>query len=138
MERPICKDATLDKPIIPFWITARCSQVLSKICLNQARVHGAIIFMIKKMNLNEKEIGQRFEGFRQKIGSAEIIESKSLLRMTQVQDNKKMPISHEKILFATIEPEIKVLSALGHFESVYLEQYDKLKEKTKIQRTMEL
>jgi len=91
-----------------------------------------------KMNLNQKEIGKRFENFQQKIGIAEIIESKSLLSMIRIADNEKLPISHEKILFATIVPEMRLLSALGHFESMLSEKLDKIKEKPQLQRTMNL
>ena len=90
------------------------------------------------MNLNQKEIGKRFESFQQKIGIAEIIESKSLLSMIKIADNEKLPMAHEKILFATIAPEMKLLSALGHFELISPEKQDKIKEKTQLQRTMNL
>ncbi len=90
------------------------------------------------MNLNQKEIGQRFESFQQKIGIAEIIESRSLLSMIKIADNEKLPMAHEKILFATIAPEIKVLSMLGHFEMISSEKQDKIKEKTQLQGTMNL
>lgn len=82
------------------------------------------------MNLNQKEIGKRFESFQQKIGIAEIIESKSLLSMIKIADNERLPLAHEKILFATIAPEMKLLSALGHFESMLSEQEIKTKEKS--------
>ncbi|HLC60778.1 MAG TPA: hypothetical protein VJJ52_05085 [Candidatus Nanoarchaeia archaeon] len=90
------------------------------------------------MNLNQKEIGQRFESFQQKIGIAEIIESKSLLSMVKIADDEKLPIAHEKILFATIAPEMKVLSALGHFESLLSTEQNKMKEKTQFQKIMDL
>ena len=66
------------------------------------------------------------------MGIAEIIESKSLLRMIKIADTEKLPMAHEKILFATIAPEMKVLSAHGHFESLLSEQNNKLKEKTQL------
>ena len=72
------------------------------------------------------------------MGIAEIIESKSLLRMIKIADTEKLPMAHEKILFATIAPEMKVLSALGNFELMQSEQQNKIKEKTQIQRAMEL
>ena len=84
------------------------------------------------MSLNQKEIGQRFESFQQKIGIAEIIESKSLLGMIKVADNEKLPMAHEKILFAAMATEMKLLSALGHFELIPSEKQDKIKEKTQI------
>ncbi|HLC62030.1 MAG TPA: hypothetical protein VJI52_03365 [Candidatus Nanoarchaeia archaeon] len=83
------------------------------------------------MNLSQKEIGKRFESFQQKIGIAEIIESKSLLSMVKIADDEKLPLAHEKILFATIAPEMKVLSMLGHFESLSAEERNKMKEKIK-------
>jgi len=86
------------------------------------------------MKLNQKEIGQRFESFQQKIGIAEIIESKSLLSMIKNAGNEKLPIAHEKILFATIEPEMKMISMLGHFESIS----PKEKEKIHLQRDDEI
>ena len=96
------------------------------------------------MNLSQKEIGQRFESFQQKVGIADIIESKSLLSMIKIADNEKLPIAHEKILFATIignsnfiAPEIKLLSMLGHFESISSEEYNKIKEKTRFHNTLE-
>ncbi len=90
------------------------------------------------MNLNQKEIGQRFESFQQKIGIAEIIESKSLLSMIKTADNERLPIAHEKILFATIAPEMKVLSMLGHFESILPKEQNKIQEKTQFQKIMDL
>ena len=84
------------------------------------------------MKLNQKEIGQRFENFQQKIGIAEIIESKSLLSMIKVADNERLPMSHEKILFAAIAPEMKMLSALGHFESVSSEENNKKPNRSKL------
>lgn len=90
------------------------------------------------MNLNEKEIGKRFESFQQKIGIVDIIESKSLLSMIKITDNEKLPMSHEKILFATIAPEMKLLSALGHFESISSKEQNKIQEKTKFQKIMYL
>lgn len=80
------------------------------------------------MNLSQKEIGKRFESFQQKIGIAEIIESKSLLSMIKIADDEKLPLAHEKILFATIAPEMKVLSMLGHFESALAEERNKIKK----------
>ena len=82
------------------------------------------------MNLSQKEIGQRFESFQQKIGIADIIESKSLLNMVKIADNEKLLMPHEKILFVTIAPEMKVLSVIGHFESLSSEEHNKMKEKT--------
>lgn len=79
------------------------------------------------MKLNQKEIEQRFENFQQKIGIADIIESKSLLRMINAEDNGKIPMAHERILFATAAPEMKVISALGHFGLILSEQQDKRK-----------
>ncbi|MEK6947216.1 MAG: hypothetical protein AABX32_06435 [Nanoarchaeota archaeon] len=90
------------------------------------------------MNLNQKEIGKRFESFQQKIGIAEIIESKSLLSMIKIADDERLPLAHEKILFATIAPEMKVLSMLGHFESVSSEKQNKIQEKTQFQKMMDL
>lgn len=92
---------------------------------------------IKKMNLNQKEIGQRFESFQQKAGIADIIESRSLLSMIKFADNEKLPMFHEKILFATIAPEMKVLSVLGHFESVSSEEHNKMEEKTRFHNKLE-
>ena len=89
------------------------------------------------MNLSQKEINRRFESFQQKIGIAEIIESKSLLSMIKAADSERLPISHEKIVFSTIAPEMKILSALGHFESVSADEHNKIKEKTQLQREME-
>ena len=89
------------------------------------------------MNLNQKEIGQRFESFQQKRGIADIIESRSLLSMIKVADNERLPMFHEKILFATVAPEMKVLSVLGHFRLLSSEEQDKLKEKTQFQDQLE-
>ena len=89
------------------------------------------------MNLSQKEIRQRFESFQQKIGIADIIESKSLLNMVKIADNEKLLMPHEKILFATIAPEMKVLSVLGHFESLSSEENNKMKEKTSFQDQLE-
>ena len=80
------------------------------------------------MNLSQKEIDRRFENFRQKIGIAEIIESKSLISMIKAADSERLPISHEKILFSTIAHETKILSALGHFEPALSIKDNKLKE----------
>ena len=90
------------------------------------------------MNLSQKEIGKRFESFQQKIGIAEIIESKSLLSMIKIADDERLPLAHEKILFATIAPEMKVLSVLGHFESLSSEKQNKIQEKTQFQKIMGL
>ena len=90
------------------------------------------------MNLSQKEIGKRFESFQQKIGIAEIIESKSLLSMVKIADDESLPLAHEKILFATIAPEMKVLSMLGHFESLSSEKQNKIQEKTLFQKIMDL
>ena len=90
------------------------------------------------MNLSQKEIGKRFESFQQKIGIAEIIESKSLLSMVKIADDEKLPLAHEKILFATVAPEMKVLSMLGHFESLSSEKQNKIQEKTLFQKIMDL
>lgn len=79
------------------------------------------------MNLKQKEIWQRFESFQQKNGIAEIIESKSLLTMIKAADSEKFPMAREKILFATIAPEMKVLSVLGHFELISSKHLNKFK-----------
>ena len=96
------------------------------------------------MSLSQKEIGQRFESFQQKMGIAGIIESKSLLNMIKVADNGRLPMAHEKILFATIArnsnfiaPEIKLLSMLGHFEPISSEERNKMKEKTRFHNKLE-
>ena len=78
------------------------------------------------MELNIKNIGNSG-----KMGIADIIESKSLLSMVKIADDEKLPLAHEKILFATIAPEMKVLSMLGHFESLSAEERNKMKEKIK-------
>ena len=88
------------------------------------------------MNLNHKANMQRFANF-QRGGMASIIESKSLMNIIKIEENEKLPIAHEKILFTTIagnsdlaSPEIKLLSMLGHFES----ELSKKEGKNKLQK----
>jgi hypothetical protein len=88
------------------------------------------------MNLNQNS--KRFESFQQKIGITDIIQSKSLLGMIKAESNERLPIFQEKILFASIEPGTKVLSALGHFELLASEGKNKLKEKTQLQKMLDL
>lgn len=90
------------------------------------------------MSLSQKEIWQRFESLQQKMGIAGIIESKSLLNMIKVADNERLPLAHEKILFATIAgnsdfiaPEMKLISMLDHYKLISSKEQDKRKNSSK-------
>ena len=83
------------------------------------------------MNLNQKEIGQRFESFQQRRGIADIIESRSLLNMIKITDNERLPMAHEEILFSTISgsfdmpiPKIQPASMQGNDSASKEEQED--------------
>ena len=91
------------------------------------------------MQLNQEEIGKRFANLSNVKGIAEIIESKSLLNQVKNAGDEKLPLAHEKILFATISkseenfsPETKLLSMLGRFESELSEKKDALNENKKL------
>ena len=76
------------------------------------------------MIINQKDVWQRIANLSNAYGIAEIIESKSLINQVNIAQDDKISLVHEKILFATISqspetlrPDMKLLSALGHFES---------------------
>ncbi len=73
----------------------------------------------------------------QRIGIADVIESKSLLSMLKAAGNEKLPMAHEKILFSTIAPDMKMLPALGRFELSSSEGQNNMKEKIELQRQSE-